>query len=416
VKAAELRGVQVNFWYPAAGELQKEYAALVANFNKNNVWGITVVGRAFSTSLGMEEPLAAAVKAGEPPQVALAPLEQILSWQGASGPFIPLDVYVQDREWGLSAQEPGDFWPAAWQAGVVDGKRWAVPAAGSPQVLFYNQTWAEQLGFRQPPATPADFRAQACAAAKANLADAAPENDGTGGWVITDEPLALENWRLALGGEALPAQTGQPYRFNTPATLAAFTYLRKLSDEHCAWTARSTTPYTYFAQRRALFFSGSLLDLPAQERAMAFAKSGDRWTVIAYPAEKVKPIVLFSGGSYALLRSTPQRQLAAWLFLHQLLLPRVQARLAAAGGLLPVSSAALGAMEDYRKAHTAWAAAAAMKDLLQPPPRLASWRSARRVLQDAAWQIFSPATRPDGIAAILAELDATILEVLKLAP
>jgi ABC-type glycerol-3-phosphate transport system substrate-binding protein len=323
---------------------------------------------------------------------------------------------LQDREWGLTAQEPGDFWPVFWQEGQVDGRRWAIPAGRNAQVLFYNQTWAEQLGFHQAPLTPADFRTQACAAAKANLADAETENDGTGGWIISDDPLALESWRLAHGAAALPVKEGQAYQFNTPPTLQAFTFLRKLADEHCAWTARNPTPYTYFAQRRALFYSGSLADLAAQEKAQAFEKSSDRWTVIAYPAENRKPLAIATGSSYALLLSTPQRQLAAWLFLHHLMLPRVQARLDAAGGLLPERAAALLEMSDYRQAHPAWAVTTTWKDVLQPAPRLASWRTVRRVLQDAAWQIFSPATKAAGIPAILTELDATIVDVLKIAP
>jgi ABC-type glycerol-3-phosphate transport system substrate-binding protein len=416
IQAADLRGAQVVFWYPAGGELQKEYAAQVTEFNQSNVWGITVAGRAFPSSNGLEEPLNAAIKSGEMPQAVLAPLELLLSWQTRDPLLIPLEPYLKDPEWGLTAQEPGDFWPVFWQDGLVGSQRWAIPAGRSVEVLFYNQTWAEQLGFRQAPVTPADFRAQACAAAKANLADAEPENNGTGGWIISDDPLSLESWRLAFGGEALPVQEGRAYQFNTPPSVSAFTYLRKLSDDRCAWTARSPLPYTYFAQRRALFYSGNLLDLPAQERAMAFEKSSDRWTVIAYPAENSKPVALTSGASYALLRSTAQRQLAAWLFMHHLMLPRVQTRLAAAGGLLPARGLALQAMDDYRNGHPAWAAVAGWKDRLQPAPRLASWRSARRVLQDAAWQIFSPATKPAGIPAILAELDTTITDILKLAP
>ncbi len=95
---------------------------------------------------------------------------------------------------------------------------------------------------------------------KANVADGAPENDGTGGWILSTDPLVLESWRLAFGGEALPTQESQTYIFDTPASVAAFTFLKTLIDENCAWTALNPAPYPYFAQR-SLFYSGSLLDL-----------------------------------------------------------------------------------------------------------------------------------------------------------
>jgi ABC-type glycerol-3-phosphate transport system substrate-binding protein len=416
VKADELRGARVKFWFAATGELEKEMLAQIAEFNRSNLWGITVEGRSFLTSNTLEDQITPLLsKPDDLPQAVAAPLEMLLSWQARAEVVVPLDGYIQDPEWSLATQDINDFWPAFWQAEQVDGKRWAVPAGRNPQVLFYNRTWAGALGFSQPPATPAEFRTQACAALKANLADEDPENDGMGGWIISNDPLALESWRRAFGGEALPDVSGRAYTFNTPATLKTFTFLRKLIDENCAWTARNPVPYAYFAQRRTLFYSGSLSDLPFQERAMAFEKSGDLWTILPYPAENQKPVVLFSGGSYGVLRSTPARQLASWLFLRHLMLARVQARLASAAGLLPERASALEAMSDFRNRHPQWAQASTWKDILQPAPRLASWRTVRRILQDAAWQIFSPIGKVDTISAVLSELDATIQDVLKIA-
>lgn len=414
VKADELRGARVNFWFAATGELEKEMLAQIAEFNRTNLWGITVEGRSFLTSNALEDQITPALsKPDNLPQAVAAPLEMLLTWQARAEVVVPLDGFIQDPEWSLATQDINDFWPAFWQAEQVDGKRWAVPAGRNPHVLFYNQTWAEALGFRQPPATPTEFRTQACAALKANLADENPENDGMGGWIISNDPLALESWRRAFGGEALPDVSGRAYTFNTPATLKTFAFLRKLIDENCAWTARNPAPYAYFAQRRALFYSGSLLDVSFQERAMTFEKSGDLWTILPYPPENQKPVVLFSGVSYSVLRSTPTHQLASWLFLRHLMLARVQSRLASAAGLLPERNSALEVMSTFRTAHLQWAQAATWKDILQPAPRLASWRTARRILQDAAWQIFSPIGKVDGIPAVLGELDATIRDMLR---
>lgn len=412
-KAEELRGTRVQFWYAASADLHKEYESQIAEFNRTNVWGITVQGRSFPAFTNLEDQLIVTPRGGELPQAVAAPMEMLLTWQAQSKLLVALDSYTHDPEWGLAAHELSDFGPVFWQSQQVGGQTWGIPAGQNVQVLFYNQSWAEELGFRQAPATPADFRTQACAAVKANLKDSDPENDGTGGWIMATDPLALESWRRALGGESLPVEAGVAYTFNTPNSLKGFMFLRKLLDEHCAWKARSPAPYPYFAQRQALFYSGSLTDLALQQRAMMFQKSSDRWTILPYPSEKGQPDVLVSGVSHAILQGSPPGQLAAWLFLRYLNLARVQARLSAASSLLPPRTSALAEMDAYRQGHSQWAQAAAWKDSYWPAPQLASWRSARRMLQDATWQIMQPFTKLEEIPAVLAELDEMVNGTLK---
>lgn len=415
VKADELRGSHIVFWFPASGDLEKETNAQVAEFNRTNVWGITAEGRSFPSSTQLEDQLLASQKNGKLPQAVAAPVEMIASWSVQNALVTPLDGYMQDAEWGLTTQETADFLPALWQAGESAGRRWSIPLGGDVQAIFYNQTWAEELGFQTAPLTPADFRTQACAAEKANLKDGDPENDGTGGWILSEDALTIESWRRAFGAENLPAQEGQKYTFNTAASIQAFSFLRKLLDDNCAWNAKNPTPYVYFAQRQALFYSGSLLDLPFQQRAMSFQKSGDRWMILAYPSQGKTPVALTHGTGLAVMKSDkPVEALGAWLFLRYMMLSRVQTSLAQAGGLLPARSSALAAMSDYRTAHVQWALAAGWGALLQPAPSLGSWRTVRRVEEDAAWQIFSPITKVDGIPAVLDELDATAADLLKI--
>lgn len=406
VKAEELRGVQIHFWYAAVGDLLQEYESQIAEFNRGNVWGITVVGRSFPAYTNLEDQFALNSKGEALPQAVAAPMEMLRTWQAQSNRLASLDPYVHDPVWGLTAQEIADFGPVFWPAQQANGQIWGIPAGQNAQVLFYNQSWAEELGFRQAPVTPADFRTQACAALKANLMDTDPENDGTGGWVMSTDPLALESWRRALGGDALPGNTGSPYAFNSPGSVKAFTYLRKLLDDHCAWNARSQEPYSYFAQRRALFISGSLSELPTQQRAMELQKSQDRWTILTYPVEAGRaPVVLVSGASQAILQGSPSGQLGAWLFFRYLNLARVQARLAASASLVPSRKSSVSEMEAYRAGHPQWAQSLGWVSSFQPLPTQASWRSVRRMLQDAVWQIMQPFTKPDEIPSILAELD-----------
>jgi multiple sugar transport system substrate-binding protein len=64
------------------------------------------------------------------------------------------------------------------------------------EVIFYNQTWLEELGFAGPPTTPDEFKEMACAASAAN-------GDGTGGYILRDDASAVAAWTFAFGGDVL---------------------------------------------------------------------------------------------------------------------------------------------------------------------------------------------------------------------
>jgi ABC-type glycerol-3-phosphate transport system substrate-binding protein len=163
--------------------------------------------------------------------------------QGAGTPgevLVELDPYVDDPVWGFSPEEQSDFYPAYWEQDVVDGRRLGIPAQRSAQFLYYNLSWAEELGFDEPPATPEQFRRQACTAAEANQQDDDPDNDLTGGWIISTHYATVSAWIHAFGGEIARANasgSGGSYQFDTPEAEESLRFLRDLHDQGCAWLA-----------------------------------------------------------------------------------------------------------------------------------------------------------------------------------
>ena len=57
------------------------------------------------------------------------------------------------------------------------------------EVVFYDQTWLEELGFEGAPSSPEEFKEMACAAADS-------KGDGTGGYIIRDDASAVAAWTL----------------------------------------------------------------------------------------------------------------------------------------------------------------------------------------------------------------------------
>lgn len=412
VKVEELRGVQVDFWHGAVGSLSNEIDAVVKEFNQTNIWGITVNALSQGSNAGLEEAIGGLENDATHPLVVAARPEAIAHFQVQNHRFLELSPYFSDPQWGLSPQEMADFYPDFWDSGTVNGQQLSIPLLRSLSILFYNQTWAKALGFQGPPVTTADFQNQACAAAKANLLTGVADNAGTGGWIVDTNSAAILSWLSAF--EEIPAQPqALPFSFNTTQTASAFGFLRNLIDKNCAWNGRNSTPYAYFAQNKALFYSGMLEDIPFQQKAMLQQKSSDTWVAISYPNGGKAASMFSFGPSLAIVQAKPNEDLAAWLFLRWLILPRNQSRLAAAGSMLPVGKSAIDLMNGYKVQNVQWAQAAGWLNQTQAAFPQSWWFTSQPVLEDAAWQIFQPFTTPASIPDVLKELDATITELLQ---
>lgn len=414
---AELRGVQVNFWHPWRGDLAVRAEEAVNQFNKENTWGITVQVRAMPSSPALYEAVdtqGTGTPAGDAVNVVAAAPEELAAWL-AAGRLMPLDDYLSHGEWGMSEEEKSTYNPVFWQqdqwAGEEGLQQFGIPAVRSARVLIYNETWANDLGFQKPPATPDEFREQVCAAAQSN--NLAPESSKhfTGGWLIDTEALVILSWLDAFNAQVLPAADGAPYTFDTEEAAKTTSFLRKLFDDGCAWEGRSPTPHEYFANRMALIYSGTLQDLAIQAATQQRLNSGDRWVAIPYPMKVDAPGSVFSYGySYGVMVGTPQQQLASWLFVRWLAKPRNQALLAEVWPSLPVTSTSALELADYKN-HFPWSMIFPLETALKPAPNLPSWRKVRVILEDAALiQLFRLPV--DQLQYFLPELDATTREVL----
>jgi ABC-type glycerol-3-phosphate transport system substrate-binding protein len=260
----------------------------------------------------------------------------------------------------------------------------------------------------------------AWAAALPNRLDADPENDRTGGWVVNTSPGGMLGWMQAFGSEVVP-EDGDGYRFDTPQTAAALSFLKDLYDNGCAWKLdRSDTADGFaqgefapaeFAARQALFATGSLADLPAQAAAMESAGNGDEWTVIAFPSPGGQPVIDIYGPAFAVFENSEAEQLASWVFVRWLAHPEQQAQLAAAGNTFPLSAAAADALAEYAADHPQWAAALALLPYARSEPAAASWSSVRWVVADVGTQLFRSYFTADRIPATLELMETTAAEL-----
>jgi ABC-type glycerol-3-phosphate transport system substrate-binding protein len=414
VAAEELNGVQIVFWHPYSDAEADALRRLAESFNDSNQWGILVSVEAIAGPDALEQRLDAALEAGSSPgdglpDLAAGFLHQALAWN-EQHPLADLRSYTDDPIWGYSLAEQADFFPAFWEQDVVDGRRLGLPFHRSAQVLLYNTTWANELGFRTPPATPQQLADQACAAAEAN-----PANDGTGGLLVTPHYAAALSWIYSFGGEILrqpePAAGRNVYRFSSDETEEAFTYLRNLYDDRCAWAIETGGPETEFAARRALLAPVSLADLAYLAEVMQQTGSQDQWTVIAYPSSEETPGIATYGTSLVVFEGSEARQLAAWLFASWLVQAENHARWVEAAGGLPLRQSEPAQLEAFSSRSPQWAAALALLPTARPEPAYASWDLVRWAIQDAFTQLFRSYFAADQIPTMLNFLDNTAEEL-----
>jgi len=406
VDPADLRGITVQVWHAFSGQAQQLFSSQVAQFNGYNEWGITVVASIHADYGALANAVDAAIGSDATPDLVAALPEQALAWD-ADRLVVDLNPYIGDPDWGLGSDALADI-PAPFLAQDYTGERQlGLPAQRSTRVIFYNETWAHELGFDAPPQSADEFRGQACAANAAFRTDASLQNDGYGGWVIDTDWQTSYSWLLAFGGEVWD---GEAYGFRAGPNLEALSFLKGLYDDHCAWISTEPTPFEAFAGRHALFVSGDLAQVPFAAGAMARAANEDAWTVLPFPGTQESVLVVY-GSSYSVLKSSPEQQLAAWLFARGLLSAENQAQWVEATDLLPLRTSLLDMIGPYRSASPQWNAAVADLSLARGVPQLASWGKVRYVLEDGLTVIFRMNTPADQLAGILAEMDAMAEEL-----
>jgi multiple sugar transport system substrate-binding protein len=402
VDPASLDGLNIQVWHAFAGEVNPIFTQQVAQFNSYNEWGITVTESGYGDYPTLLDAVNAAIEAGETPVLVATLPEQTLAWD-ASGQVVDLNPYIADPQWGLGNGVAADFPELYWAQDNVNGRQLGLPAQRSTRVLYYNTTWAHELGFSNPPASADEFRQQACAANAAFKSDSSLQNDGYGGWIVDTDWQTSYSWLLGFGGSV---QDGDTYRFRTDENLAALEFLKSLYDDNCAWISTEAAPFDSFARRAALFVSSYLADAWLVENAMKQAGSTDDWTALPFPGTDGSVLVVY-GPSYSLLTSTPERQLAAWLFARWMISPENQAQWVEAAGLLPLRTSVVEMVSQYRAASPQWAAVVDDLSLGRTVPQLASWRKMRYVLEDGMAVIFHANMPVDLLSSILTEMDLT---------
>lgn len=328
-------GQTVVWWHNHTDEREEKLAEIVADYNETNECGITVESQSQGGYDEIRDKMNASIASGEAPAALIVGYQNDQAFYQLNNALVDFNVFLNDEKWGLSEEARDAFYESFFDQSVhpaFNDQRLGFPPNRSMEMLYYNQTWLEELGFDGAPATPEEFREMACAAADANA-------DGTGGYILRDDASAVAAWTFAFGGNIL-AEDGRSYNLNGEATVEALTFLKSMYEDGCAYFFTEGYPNTEFGARRAIFAQGSSSGIPFYYNdihtiAEEEGREPDEWGVAAIPHTTPDPVQNVYGGDVMIPVSTPEQELAAWLFVKWFTEPEQQARWVEASGYFP---------------------------------------------------------------------------------
>ena len=414
VPSESLDGIEITLRVSFDSKVQDVLKDLITRYNEQNEDGITVrIAQAYSLD-EMAEALTDQKKGSS--DVVIADSAWLSSLNANSGVLMDLSDFMNSADLSLESAGAEPVMPVILASENSGGRYIGLPLWAEPSFLFYNKTWAVELGFEDTPENLAAFAEQACAAGKANYADADDSKHGTGGWIISSDPGGVMSWLLTFSREK--KTPGQILRGNSAELFGdTAAWLRNLYDNGCAWQSRVREPYDYFANRFALFYSGTYAD--AERQLSAFEQSAghnfDNWDLIVYPGRsagrKDDPRIYADTAVIGITQGDAAAMNAAWRFVRWMYQEDHAAELSLSAGGWPVQDTD-SVTKLYRNSG---------KDKLYQTLSLRQymvnrdadehWLTDQRILSDGFAYIFNLSVTADDIPTIWDQIGSSIAEI-----
>lgn len=396
-----LKGLSITFYHPFIEE-QTKVDQLVRDFNLSNVWGLHVSPKAVGGYQALAEGL---LTEEEEIVFVLGKSSDLLAAQ-PDVQWLELNTFAMDPKWGIADFFDNDF-VFSEISPVIDEPTplLTVPIAYNTGILFYNQTWAEELGFYEVPKNTTDLQQQARAALEANTNDNDYYNNGTGGLWLSQSPLSALSWYASFGGGFENEIEGR-FSPDQEPMLDSFTFLKTAYESDLSWIGVDSSPYRYFSERMAILTEGTLDDLVSQSAYQEASALNDSWTSLAYLDEEGRNRLVLEPISFAIRKSDYEKELGAWLFGRWLLNDSQQARLAEIHGYWPSTGDPETIASAYAYEHETWTTPLRNNPIITLVPQDPSWAQTRLVFQDAYQRVYNLA--PEYFPSILEVFDQTM--------
>jgi multiple sugar transport system substrate-binding protein/sn-glycerol 3-phosphate transport system substrate-binding protein len=335
-------GQTIIYWHQHSREREEGLLAMVEEFNTTNEWGITVQAEYQGGYGDIFNKMLVVLNTPDAPNVVVAYQNQAFTYAVADA-MVDMNGLVDSPKWGLTEDEKADYFPGFYAQDIYpsfENARYGFPLYRSMELMYYNADWLKELkdagaiDFDGPPQTPEQFKAAACAAVENPFSKAVAE--GPMGYELSVDASRFASWTFAFGGNVFDYSANE-YTFNSEAGVEAMTFMQDLFDSGCATiVTESYGDQTDFGTGKLLFTVGSTSGLPYYGSAIEAGAGEFEWNVAPVPHTTADPVTNIYGASNSIPKTTPEGELAAWLFLKFMADPAQQAAWAELSNYFPV--------------------------------------------------------------------------------
>ena len=369
--------VTLTFWHSQTGPNAEALNKVIADFQAANP-NITIDAQNQGTYSDIYKKSIAAINGGGLPDLSVA-YESFVSEYQAANVVLPLEDYVNSSKYGLSAQDIQDFYPVYItdnQYPEYNNQMLSFPFTKSALVMYYNADKLKEAGLSVPKIW--DEFVSSC---KKFTGD-------TKGYAINIDASTFNGAVYANGGKLINDDR-KGWAFNGPAGVK---FLRDIADmvkSGCAYQiSKANDDQAAFGDGKVVFTLGSSSGLSFYKTAVDKGAKFN-WNVAMLPqgANGGTPVTTSYGGNVTLFKSnSPEKQLAAWLFVKYFASTNVSASWSAATGYLPVrrSSADTQTVKDqFTKLPPYQVAVTEIQQYSRPETSVKGTQDTRTFIQDA---------------------------------
>ncbi len=406
---------RITFWHPFTGNEEISLQEIIKVFNDSNEWGITIVTEYQGVFSDLHEKILAAMNTQDIPNIVLSNGSQAGTYQ-LGDVLINLNTLVEHDIWGLESSEKSRIFPGFYQRGIFDlfgGARLSYPLFGNMNVLYYNADWLAELGFSDPPASPEAFQQAACAAIGQPFSGATII--GRLGYGVIPDPSSFVDWSFAFGGKQFDQGKNQ-YSIDNFANVAAMTYLQNLLNSGCATAYNSHQDVMTDFSRGVLLFSIDSTDKIPTYRSNIQAEANFNWRISPIPHTTNNPATNVTAVNASITKTTPEEQLAAWLFLKYFTSAEVQASWVQTTNALSIRRDTASYLEDYFLNSPAYQMTFELLNDSVSEPAVPKYDQVRGKYSDALQAIFDGANVDNILAELTSEANLILSEQLVLLP
>lgn len=295
--------VEITFYHQLAGPHEELQNKLIAEFMAANS-NIKVKAEYLENYTKIHQKVLATIQAGSPPDLVHG-YESMASEYYDAKASVPFDDYIGSKKYGLSETDLKDYIPAYLEATrfpQFDNKRLTFPYTKSALTWYTNMEVLKSLGFDKPAATWDEVLTHCRKAV----------SSGKQCWPYSVDTSGVAGMVFSFGGE-VASKDGKKPLYDSPEAMKALKLIETLTKERLVYRISSRDDQNDFVAGKALYYMRSSTGLPFLRDLM---KDKTRWSAGLIPqgTPNQKATTLY-GGNVIMMKTTPEKQLAAWLFL-----------------------------------------------------------------------------------------------------